>query len=55
MILKADAGLGIEPGGYLQWQEVNLEGIVVATAKAGLDQSAMEELLKEIHALGIGR
>ena len=44
-----------EPGGYLQWQEVNLRGIVVDTAKAGLDQSAMEELLKEVSAFNIGK
>lgn len=52
---KADAGLVIEPGGYLQWQEVNLRGLVVATAKAGLNQSVMEELLKEVYAFEIGR
>lgn len=55
MVVEADLGPIIEPGGHLQWQEVNLEGIVVATAKAGLVQSAMDQLLKEINAFGIGR
>lgn len=25
----------IEPGGYLQWQEINFSAISIATAKAG--------------------
>lgn len=45
----------LKPGGYLQWQEIDLRGLVVATAKAGLNQSVMEELLKEVYAFEFGR
>jgi len=38
----------IEPGGYLQWQEINLGALQIATAKAGLDDSNMKELLREL-------
>ena len=55
VFLTADAGLVIEPGGYLQWQELNLGSTVIATAKAGLNQSATEELIKEAYSLGMGR
>ena len=44
----------IEPGGFLQWQEVNLHAIIIAAAKTGLESSATEELLREVKNLGIG-
>ena len=55
MFRKADRGLVIEPGGYLQWQEIDLRSLVVATAKAELKQSVMEELLKEVYAFDFGK
>lgn len=45
----------IEPGGYLQWQEINFSAISIATAKAGLEQSNMNELLSEVQNVGFGK
>ena len=44
-----------EPGGHLQWQEIDLRALSIATVGTGLDQSAMEVLLSEVHDFDFGR
>ena len=54
MIDKIHAKLA-EPGGYLQWQELNLGALTVSAVREGLDETSVRQLLDEVHNFPIGR
>ncbi|MCJ1445375.1 MAG: hypothetical protein MMC23_005880 [Stictis urceolatum] len=45
----------LKPGGYLQWQEVNLSALSVTSKKPGLEQSAMKAVLEAVQRFNIGK
>ena len=47
--------LAPEPGGYLQWQELNLTTISVHSINDRLDKSTVAELLNEVQHFSMGR